>query len=93
MCVTVYIPVHYFLLGIVLALQVDHFLGLCRIVCSHSTRTQLTAPLPLPPSPQALLNLGSTDACLRVAAYKLLCGVKQAFHLRISHYLDSSHGE
>ena len=41
---------------------------------------------------QALLNLGSTDAGLRVAAYKLLSGVKQAFHLRISSQLESSHG-
>lgn len=41
---------------------------------------------------QALLNLGSTDAGLRVAAYKLLSGVKQAFHLRISYQLESSHG-
>ena len=41
---------------------------------------------------QALLNLGSVDAGLRVAAYKLLSGVKQAFHLRISYQLESSHG-
>lgn len=41
---------------------------------------------------QALLNLGCTDASLRVAAYKLLSGVKQAFHLRISYQLQSSHG-
>jgi neurofibromin 1 len=39
----------------------------------------------------ALLNLGCTDAGLRVAAYKLLSGVKQAFHLRISYQLEASH--
>ena len=55
----------------------------------------LSLPPSLPPSlpgHQALLNLGSTDAGLRVAAYKLLSGVKQAFHLRISYQLESSHG-
>ena len=49
-------------------------------------------PLCLPPPPQALLNLGSTDAGLRVAAYKLLSAVKDAFHLRIDRHLESSHG-
>lgn len=40
----------------------------------------------------ALLNLGSPESCLRVAAYKLLSAVKDAFHLRIDRHLESSHG-
>lgn len=41
----------------------------------------------------ALLNLGSQINCLRMAAYKLLCAVKETFKLDIEHYLDDSYGE
>ena len=39
----------------------------------------------------ALLNLGSTDASLRTAAYKLLSAVKDAFQMRIDRHLESTH--
>ena len=39
----------------------------------------------------ALLNLGSTDSGLRIAAYKLLSAVKKAFKLRIDRHLESTH--
>ena len=42
---------------------------------------------------QALLNLGSPDPWLRVAAYKLLCAVKETFKLQIDYHLDESHSE
>ena len=40
----------------------------------------------------ALLNLGCSEPWLRVAAYKLLCAVKDTFKLQIEFYLDDSHG-
>ena len=42
---------------------------------------------------QALLNLGGPDPWLRVAAYKLLCAVKETFQLQIDYHLDESHSE
>lgn len=38
----------------------------------------------------ALLNLGSTEPALRMAAYKLLCAVKKTFQLQIDCHLESS---
>jgi neurofibromin 1 len=39
----------------------------------------------------AFLNLCSSEPWLRVAAYKLLCAVKDAFKLQIDYKLDASH--
>ena len=39
----------------------------------------------------ALLNLGSVDPGLRIAAYKLLSAVKDGFRLRIVRHLESTH--
>lgn len=39
----------------------------------------------------ALLNLGSTEPWLRVAAYRLLCAVKDTFKLELDVHLDDSH--
>lgn len=41
----------------------------------------------------AFLNLGSIEPCLRLAAYKLLCAVKETFKLQIDFQLDDSHGK
>ncbi len=39
-----------------------------------------------------MLNLGSTEPWLRVAAYRLLCAVKETFKLELDIHLDDSHG-
>ena len=41
----------------------------------------------------ALLNLGSSDPCLRSAAYNLLCALTQTFDLRIEGQLLETSGK
>lgn len=44
-------------------------------------------------SMQALLNLGTSDPSLRLAAYNLLCSVTKSFNLKIEERLLEGTGE